>query len=97
MWNAIKDFFTLITRVMRLEDRVSAIEKKIEKIQTPLPNVRDGLNYNKKWNYYENASTGECFCSTCLGNGKRIAVKVQEYGQGLGWHCNNCKLTQWEK
>ena len=91
IWAAVKNVFGLISRVMKLEERVSVLEKKIDSLQAPQPDVRDGLQYNKNWNYHEDARTGECFCPTCLGNGKKIAVKVYDSGYGQRWDCSQCK------
>jgi hypothetical protein len=36
----IKDFMALVSRVMKLEERVSSLEKKLELIQAPAPDVK---------------------------------------------------------
>jgi hypothetical protein len=91
IWTTIKNTFTSISRVMKLEERVSLLEKKIDSLQAPMPNVREGIQYDKKWNFYRDAKTEECFCPTCLGNGKRIAVRLWESSLGWRWDCSNCK------
>jgi len=92
----LRDLFTLISRVMRLEERVSELEKKMGGVQEPSKNLRDGLEYNKKLNYYEDKSTGECFCPNCLGLGRKIPVVCGQYMLGYGWSCQVCKTDHYQ-
>jgi hypothetical protein len=89
--NAIKTIFTFIFRLIKLEDRVIVLEKEIKALQLPSKDVREELTYNKILNVYENKTTGESFCPTCLGNKKRIAVQIKNnYGE-QHWNCGDCK------
>ena len=88
---SFKDFFSLISRVFRLEDRVSMLERKIENLQVPPKDVKEGLEYDKDLNVYFNRPTGEDFCPTCIGNNKRIAVQIKSNAGEKYWYCDNCK------
>jgi hypothetical protein len=90
IWTGLMSIFTLISRVMKLEDRVSDLEKKVGMLQTPPRDIRQELEYVKEWNYYINNSTGECFCPNCLGHSKRITVVIEKFVSGPGWVCQTC-------
>lgn len=95
----LRNIFTLISRVMKLEERVSSLENKMEIIQVPPKDIKEGLEYNKDWNYYENKTTGEYFCPACLGNGKRVAIRLDKKSSTEGWSCpnSNCKASEWKR
>jgi hypothetical protein len=89
----IKSALTIISRVMKLETRVTELEEKIKTLQMPPKDIREGLSYNRILNVYDDKVTGESFCSTCLGNKKRVAVQTKNnYGQQY-WGCYDCKST----
>lgn len=89
----IKDIFSVISRLIRLENRVSAVEKKVEKLQPPPKDLKVGLKYNKMLNLYLSETSGEHFCPTCLGNGKKIAIQIKSSGGEDYWYCDNCKSS----
>jgi hypothetical protein len=86
------DLLGRIGRVMRLEDRVSALEKKVDTLQAPSKDAREGLEYNKEMNLYHDKKTGENFCPTCLADNKKSAIQIENQSGGYrSWYCNRCK------
>ena len=87
----IKASVTIISRVVKLENRVTILEDKISKMEIPPKDINEELTYNRTLNVREDKGTGESFCPTCIGNGKRVAVQIKDtYGQ-KNWFCHNCK------
>ena len=93
MWGSIKPIFTIISRVMRLEDRVTTLEGRVVGLQMPEKDLKEGLLYNKVLNIYEDKTSGECFCPTCLGNKKRIAFQINNDNGHQYWTCYDCKSS----
>ena len=80
---------------MKLENRVTELEKIVTS-QSLSKDIREGLEYNRRWNYYMNKDTGENFCSACIGTGKKIPVAMYKDSSGEGWNCQHCKASRWE-
>jgi ribosomal protein L37AE/L43A len=91
--SGIKSVVTVISRFMKLEDRVTILEEKVKALQVPSKDVREGLTYNKTFNVYEDKTTGESFCPTCIGNKKRIAVQIKNNYGAQYWSCGDCKMS----
>jgi len=91
----LKNAVTIISRVMRLENRVTALESKISTLQAPPKDIKEGLIYDRVWNFYSDKATGENFCPACLGNGKKIPVYLKQGTSDKWWQCSNCKATHY--
>ncbi len=91
MGDGIKSTFTLISRVMKLEGRVTVIEEKIKALELPPKDLKDGLDYIKNIHLYQDKATGENFCPTCLGkDNKRVAIQIRTSGSEQYWNCAAC-------
>ena len=95
-WDGIKSISGVISRIVGLENRVTVLEKKLSELQIPPADIKTGLEYNQKWNFYMNKVTGENFCGPCIGNGKKLPVVIKANESWEGWRCNNCNTTQGE-